>query len=368
MRLTYRYRLNPTKSQRTALDAALDACRWVYNNALATRKEAWEQRQKSVSKYDTMRMLPAWKSEHEWLQQAYSQVLQEACNRVDFAFQVFFQRVKSGKKAGHPRFKGRGRYDSFTFPQYEKGWKFQDGKLRIFKIGKVKIELHRPIEGEIKTLTIQRDVLGNWYACFSCVVEFIAPDPSPHVVGIDMGLEKFATLSTGVMIDNPRFFRRDEKALAKAQSRRDKMVKGSAERKKASRVVQHIHARIANRRKDFAHKLSRYLVDVFQVVVFEDLNVQGMVKNHCLAKSISDAAWNQTIQYTIYKAECADRLCLKVNPAYTSQDCSTCGDRVKKQLSQRVHSCPKCGLQIDRDLNAALNILARGLACIGANP
>ena len=369
MQLTYKYRLNPTSAQRTALQATLDACCWVYNKTLEVRKEAWEQRKESVSYYDSKRMIPVWKSEHEWLQQAHSQVLQNTCMRVDLALQAFFRRVKKGETPGYPRFHSRSRYSSFIFPQVGNGWKFTDnGRLRLFKIGDVKIKFHRSIEGEIKTLTIQRDALGNWYACFSCEVEFITPDPSPHVVGIDMGLEKFATLSTGVMIDNPRFFRLDEKALAKAQRKMSALSKGSNERNKAKRVVQHIHARIANRRKDFAHKLSRYLVDVFQVIVFEDLNVQGMVKNHNLAKSISDAAWNQTIRYTTYKAECADRLCLKVNPAYTSQDCSGCGDRVKKQLSQRVHSCPKCGLEIDRDLNAALNILARGLTCLDASP
>ena len=369
MQLTYKYRLNPTPAQRTALNATLDASRWVYNKTLEVRKEAWEQRKESVSYYDSKKMIPMWKDEHPFLTQAHSQVLQNASMRVDLALQAFFRRVKKGEAPGYPRFRSKERYDSFTFAQYESGWKFTDnGRLRLFKIGDVKIKLHRPIEGRVKTLTIRRDRLGNWYACFSCEVEFITPDPSPHVVGIDMGLEKFATLSTGVMIDNPRFFRLDEKALAKAQRKVSKFSKGSVERNKAKRVVQHIHARIVNRRKDFAHKLSRYLVDVFQVTVFEDLNVQGMVKNHNLAKSISDAAWNQTIQYTTYKAECADRLCLKVNPAYTSQDCSGCGDRVKKKLSQRVHSCPKCGLEIDRDLNASLNILGRGLASIGTNP
>jgi len=369
MQLTYKYRLNPTSAQRTALQATLDACRWVYNKTLEIRKKAWQQRQERISHYDAQKMLPVWKAEHEWLTQASAQVLQNVTVRVDLALQSFFRRVKKGEIPGFPRFRGKERYNSFTFPQIKQGWKFMPtGKLYLHKIGDVKIKLHRPIEGEIKTLTISRDALGNWYACFSCIVEFVVPEPSPYVVGIDMGLEKFATLSTGVMIDNPRFFRQDEKELAKAQSKRDKLFKDSEERNKAKRVVQHIHARIANRRKDFAHKLSRYLVDVFQIVVFEDLNVQGMVKNHSLAKSISDAAWNQTIQYTTYKAECADRLCLKVNPAYTSQDCFGCGDRVKKQLSQRVHSCPKCGLEIDRDLNAALNILARGLTCLDASP
>jgi putative transposase len=369
MRLTYRYRLNPTKSQRTALNATLDACRWVYNNALATRKEAWEQRQESVSKYDTIKMLPEWKAQHEWLQQAYSATLQEVCNRVDLSFQAFFRRVKAGEKeVGYPRFKGKGWYDSFTFPQYDSGWRLEDDRLRIFKVGRVKLKLHRPIDGEIKTLTIRRDTLGNWYACFSCEVEWIAPDPSPHVVGIDMGLEKFATLSTGVMIDNPRFFRKEEKALAKAQRTLSALPKGTKERAKARRVVQHIHARIANLRKDFAHKFSRYLADVFQVVVFEDLNTKGMMKLRSLAKSIGDAAWNQLIQYTTYKAVSADRRVLLVNPAYTSQDCSQCRDRVKKALSERVHRCSKCGLEMDRDLNASLNILTRGLACVGTNP
>ncbi len=369
MRLSYRYRLNPTKAQRTALESVLDACRWVYNNTLAMRKESWEQRQESVSLYDTVKMLPAWKAEHDWLPRAYSQTLQEVCKRVDLAFQAFFRRVKSGEKeVGYPRFKGKGWYDSFTFPQYDSGWRLEGKTLRIFKVGRVKIKLHRPIDGEIKTLTIRRDTLGNWYACFSCEVEWTAPDPSPHVVGIDMGLEKFATLSTGVMIDNPRFFRRDEKALAKAQRKVSALPKGTKERKKVKRVVQHIHARIANRRKDFAHKLSRYLADVFQVIVFEDLNTKGMMKLHSLAKSIGDAAWNQLIRSTTYKAESAGRSVVLVNPAYTSQDCSQCGNRAKKALSERVHRCGMCGLELDRDLNAALNVLARGLACIGLEP
>jgi putative transposase len=204
MRLSSRYRLNPTKSQRTALNATLDACRWVYNNTLATRKGAWEQRQESVSKYDTVKMLPEWKAQHEWLQQAYSQTLHEVCNRVDRAFQAFFRRVKSGEKevvprGNPPRFRGKGWYDSFTFPACE-GWKLEGDTLRIFKVGRVKLKLHRPINGEIKTLTIRRDTLGNWYACFSCEVEWIAPEPSPYVVGIDMGLEKFATLSTTLWV------------------------------------------------------------------------------------------------------------------------------------------------------------------------
>lgn len=369
MILTYKFRLTPSKSQRTSLQGVLDACRWVYNQTLEVRKRAWEERQESVSYYDAKRLIPTWKAEHPFLTQAYSQCLQDAAMRVDLALKAFFRRVKAGETPGYPRFRSQSRYDSFTFPQVGFGWKFtHDGRLRLFGVGDVKIKLHRPMGGEIKTLTIRRDALGNWYACFSCDVAFIHPDPAPFVVGIDMGLAKFATLSTGVMIDNPRFVRQDEQALAKAQRKLSRLPAGTKEYQKAKRVVQHIHARIANRRKDFAHKLSRYLADTFQVICFEALNTQGMMHLHSLAKSIGDAAWNQLIQFTTYKAAEAGRTVVLVNPAYTSQDCSDCGERVKKQLSDRVHLCPNCGLEIDRDLNAALNILARGLASIGANP
>lgn len=299
--------------------------------------------------------------------------MQEACTRVDLAFQAFFRRVKAGETPGYPRFKGRGWYKSFTFPQAGFGWKFLDnGRLRLAKIGDVKIKLHRPLEGDIKTLTIKRDTVGNWYACFSVAVEPEPLEPSPCAqrapVGIDLGLTHFATLSTGEQLPNPRFFRRDEKALAKAQRKLSACEKGTPAYRKRQRVVQHIHQRIANRRRDFAHQTSRYLVDTFQVIAFEDLSPSDMVKLRSLAKSISDAAWNQLIQYTTYKAEKAGRTVVRVDPRYTSQDCSGCGERVQKSLSVRVHQCPRCGLEIDRDLNAALNIVARGLACLGENP
>ena len=291
------------------------------------------------------------------------------CTRVDLAYQAFFRRVKAGETPGYPRFKGAGWYKSFTFPQAGAGWKLLDnGRLRLSKIGDVKIKLHRPIEGEVKTLSIKRDALGNWYACFAVEVEPQPLAPSPYVVGIDLGLAHFATLSTGEHVPNPRFFRQDEKALAKAQRKASTFAQGTPQRRKANRAVQHIHERIANRRKNFAHQLSRKLVDTYQVLAFEDLKPSNMVKNHSLAKSISDVAWNQLVQHTTYKAAKAGRTVVLVNLAYTSQDCSGCGERVPKALSVRVHLCPQCGLELDRDVNAALNVLARGLACIGESP
>lgn len=351
------------------MNTLLDTCRWVYNKTLEARRDAWQERQESLSLYDTNKLLTQWRKDNEWLAQGHAQAQQDAQTRVDLAFQAFFRRVKAGENPGYPRFHGSNRYDSFTYPQEKGNWRFFDsGGLRLSKIGKVKVTLHRPIEGIVKTLTVNRDCLGHWWACFSCEID---PDPLPPVaavVGIDVGLESFVTLSTGEKVENPRFFRRDEKALAKAQRKLSKAEKGTPERAKRRRAVQHVHERIANRRADFAHKLSRRLVNGFQIIAFENLNTNGMLKNHCLAKSIADAAWSQLIQYTTYKAEWAGRRVVLVDPRNTSKACSCCGALVDKALSVRVHSCPHCGLVLDRDENAALNILARGLACVGSVP
>jgi len=363
MRKTFKYRLYPTKAQQTAMQKALDACRWVYNETLATRKDAWEQEQRPVSRYDTIKMLPGWKHEYSFLLGAYSQSLQDACTRVDLAFQAFFRRVKAGQKPGFPRFRGKERYDSFTYPQ--SGFKLLDNEhLYLSKIGDVKIVSHRPIEGKIKTLTVRRNALSNWYACFSCEVEPETLPPSPEVVGIDVGLTHFATLSTSEHVPNPRFFCKDEKTLARTQRRLSKCAKGTPEYRKRKRVIQHIHQRIVNRRKDFAHKLSRRLVNEFQIIAFEDLDIQQMQDGNwrSMNKSIADAAWGQLTRYTQYKAAEAGRECVLVDPRNTTQMCSGCGKIVPKDLSVRIHDCPHCGLKIDRDRNAALNVLARGLS------
>ncbi len=363
----YRYRLYPTKLQISQMEQTLEICRWVYNETLALRKNGWEHEQRSISFYESKRQIPLWKKEHPELSTVYSQVLQDVSMRVDLAFKAFFRRVKAGEKPGYPRFKGKGRYDSFTYPQ--SGFKLEGDRLHLSKIGDVKILLHRPIEGTIKTLTIQRSSTGKWYACFS--VEY---DPSPlpqkekTAVGIDVGLESFATLSNGEKIENPRFFRTDEKTLAKAQRKLSKAEKGTPERKKARKNVAHVHERIANRRLDFAHQTSRQLVNRFGTIVFEDLNITNMQKNHHLAKSIADAAWNQFITFTKSKAEEAGSRVILVNPRNTSQMCSRCGMIVAKTLSDRVHSCPHCGLVMDRDQNAAFNIMRLGLQSQGQHP
>lgn len=370
MRKTYKYRLHPTAKQKKALRLSLDACRWVYNKTLETRKQAWEERKESLSRYDTSNLLTEWKKENPTLSNAYSQCLQDVTMRVDLAFRAFFKRVKAGETPGYPRFRGFDRYDSFTFPQ--SGFNLLEDKLKISKIGAVKIVKHRDIEGIIKTLTIRR-TNDKWYACFSCEIN---PEPLPvtdKVVGIDVGLASFATFSTGEKIDNPRFFKTDEKKLAKAQRRLSKADKGTPDRKKQRKKVSRIHEKITNKRTDFAHKLSREIVNKYQVIALEKLNVKDMMSNqtkvfgHKLNKNISDVAWNQFMQFTIYKAECAGRQVIFVNPRNTSKMCSRCGQLVEKTLADRVHSC-SCGLVLDRDENAAINILSAGLSTLGLAP
>lgn len=369
MHKVYRYRLYPTKTQETSMKRTLEFCRYVYNETLAMRKHAWEQEKKTLSNFDMHNLLPAWKAQRPELKAVHSQVLQEVQERVDLAFKTFFRRVKRGgeKKAGYPRFKGKERYDSFTYPQ--SGFKLDTDNniLTLSKIGEVKIELHRRVGGavKVKRVNINRRPTGKWFACFIVDHE---PKKQPFkdgaVVGIDVGLSSFATLSNGEKIENPRFFKQEEKELAKAQRKLSAQERGTPERTRAKKVVARVHERIANRRSDFAHQLSRRIVDRFGVIASEDLNIKGMIHNGHLAKSIGDVAWRQFTNYTKNKAEEAGSIVVMVNPNNTSQQCSRCGSVVKKELKDRTHSC-SCGLIMDRDENAAINILRRGLASIG---
>lgn len=359
----FKYRIYPTKSQERLLRKTLDAARWVYNETLKTRKETWEQRKEYLSLYTTNKLLTGWKRERPFLTAAYSQVLEDAQERVDLALKAFFRRVKAGEKPGYPRFRGEGRYNSITYPQF--GFKLKDNCLFLSKIGTIKAVLHRPIEGKIKTCTISQTATGDWYVCFSCEIEPESLPAEQKAVGVDVGIESFATLSTGEKIPSPRFFHKNEKALAKAQRRLSNAKKGTSGRAKRRRVVAKTYKRIVNRRADFAHKLSRHLVNEYGIIVFENLDIKRMLRNHGFAKNISDAAWGQLVRYTTYKAEWAGRKCILVNPQNTSKMCSRCGTLVEKELSVRVHSCLCCGLVLDRDENAAINILRLGLQSVG---
>ncbi|MFL5705671.1 MAG: RNA-guided endonuclease InsQ/TnpB family protein, partial [Ktedonobacteraceae bacterium] len=288
------------------------------------------------------------------------QVLQNVAVRIDLAFKAFFRRCKAGEKPGFPRFRGQDRYDSFTFPQ--SGFQIDEqGKLAASGIGHIKIVLHRPLRGKIKTLTLRRSATGKWYASFSVECE---PERLPHCsepVGIDVGLTTFASHSTGEAIANPRFFRKEEKALAKVQRKHSKLAKGTPQRRKHRKAVARVHERIAFRRDNFTHQESRNIVNHFGVICVEDLTVHRMMHNHCLAKSIADASWSGFFDRLFSKAEEAGRTAIKVKPAYTSQECSRCHHRQSMPLSERTYHCPCCLLSLDRDLNAARNIVRLGL-------
>jgi putative transposase len=372
----------PTKEQTRKLEDTLETCRLVYNSLVNDRVFQYETAKVSVGRYQQQKMFPQWSKDFPEVKAVYSQVLQNVSVRVDLAFRAFFRRVKAGegkieKTPGFPRLKGKGQYDSITYPQ--SGFKIGDSTVSISMFGKpvqIKAKLHKPVVGTVKTCTVRRHG-SKWFVCFSVEQEDTSLPPSTETVGLDAGLNSFLALSNGEFVANPRFFRRDEKALAKAGRKQAKTKKGSEPRRKANKVLSRIHERIRNRRHDFVHQTARRLVNHFGVIAVEKLNVKGMVKrnpkNHCLAKSISDAAWSMFRTVLTQKAESAGRDAkgaalrevIAVNPAYTSQDCSGCGyrpdgleGRTKKKLSDRWHFCPKCSASLDRDTNAAVNILA----------
>lgn len=356
----YKYKLKVSRAVAQKFEQTLSVCCELYNAALQERRDAWRVGQVSVRCFDQINQLPKIRAEREDVAAVYAQVLRSPLERVDRAFQGFFRRVKAGEKAGYPRFKSVKRYDSFTYPQ--SGYKLEDNKLHLSKLGTCRVRLSRSIEGKVKTCTIKREVDG-WFVIFT-VEENTCPyyRKTSVSVGVDVGIENFATLSTGEAIANPQFLRQAERRLKTAQRRVARRKKGSARRRKAVQLLVKQHQKVKRQRLDFFHKLSLRLVRDFDSVAFEDLNVQGMVKNHHLAKSISDAAWSTFIILHTAKAEYAGRLVVKVAARFTSQDCSSCGARTLKSLAQREHRCAACGLVLHRDHNAALNIKGRAVS------
>jgi putative transposase len=366
MRKAFKYRIYLTNSQRRILEHQLEECRWVYNQTIELRKEAYETGT-PLGLYDTQAFLPVWKAERPTLKRVHSMVLQNVQVRVHLAFQAFFRRVKAGtEEVGFPRFKGFGRYDSITFPQYGNGVDVRNNRLIVNRLGDVRVVWHRPIDGTPKTVTFTRSRTKKWYVSFSCEVESHQLEPTSDVVGIDMGLNTFATFSDASDdIENPRFYRRDEADLARVQ-RAKQQAKDSQhwdQHRRRKKALAHIHERIANRRSDVAHQESHKLVNRYQVIAFEALEPLDMGKRNKrgFRKSMLDAAWNQFIGLTIGKAEEAGRTVILINPKNTTKMCSQCGKLVPKKRSERVHMCPHCGLVLGRDKNAAINILARGL-------
>ncbi len=357
MKTAYKFRLYPNKQQKAMLDLTLETCRHLYNVALADRKNAYEIEGISRNYEDQAAMLTAEKNEGNF-KGVFSQVLQDVLRRLDKSFKAFFRRAKAGEEPGYPRFKGQGWYKSFTYPQA--GFRLEGSKLTLSKIGSIRIFKHREVEGKIKTCTIKKDKLGHWYAILVTEVEDVPQIELKTAIGVDVGLKNQVATSTGETIQYPRYYVRSEQKLAVAQRNLSKK-KGSSNRQKAKIKVAKLHQKIQNHRDEFLHQVSRKLVDSADLIVFENLNIQGMLKNHHLAKHIQDHAWGKLIQFTQSKAAKAGKVVQLVEARYTSQKCSQCGIMVPKTLAERVHHCPNCGLEMDRDINASVNIVTLGL-------
>jgi len=403
----YKYRIYANKQTTEHLQWTLDRCRELYNAGLQERRDAYEMhvkrhpgyydeetrkqltRELAIGYYEQKRELVAIKEVRPEYQDIASHVLQNVMMRLKRAYDDFFRRVQNGEEPGYPRFQGKNRYDSFCYPDGA-GWKLETKErpaekkgivkvnLKLAKIGTVKLHLHRSIEGTIKTLTIKREG-EHWYAIFTC--EIRKPEPLPvsyEDVGIDLGVTHFAALSNGEFINHPRYFRQAEKKLAKAQQALAQKKRGSHRRTKAVQHVARLHRKIANQRKDFQHKAARTLVNRYQVIIFEDLQVKNLTKapaprqdetgNYLpngaaakagLNKSILDAGWGMFTRIISVKAAWAGRTVVFVNPSMTSQTCPNCGAVRKKTLNERWHSC-ECGCELDRDTASAKVILDLG--------
>jgi len=361
MRKSFKYRLYPTKAQTGILDRILYGARRLYNAALEQRRTVWIQRKVSVGYFKQCSELKeARENDPDLLLLNYS-AGQAVLRRLQKAFYGFFRRIKSGAKPGYPRFKSADRFDSVIFPKHGDGVKLDGRHLYVQNVGQIKIKLHRPVQGVIKTVTLKQEG-RHWYVVFSCdgvlARDFTA---ATGEVGIDVGLESFATLSTGEKIENPRWYRASEKKLKITQKALSSKKRGSSRYYKMRKAAARIHAKAKNQRHDFQHKLALRLVAENALIAVEDIRPKGMLERSSrgLSKSIQDASWSAFLGILSGKAEEAGRTLVKVPPQGTSSTCFRCGQYRKKDLSERVHSCT-CGLVLDRDLHASFNILRLG--------
>lgn len=359
LQMNFRYKIYPSRKQIIKLNQTLSDCCFIYNKLLETKINAYKKDKTKITQFDLSNLTKNFDFP------IHSQVKQNISNRIKEAFNHFFRRVKekqNGKKqdVGYPRFKTLNRYKSITYPQ--SGFKIlSEKKIYVSKIGNIPIILNRTPKGKFKTFTIKRTVTG-WFVIFSCSdVPIDKIEVNNNHVGIDVGIENFATLSNGEIIANPHFFRNSEKKLAKLQIRFDKKKKGSNNQKKAAIKVARLHEKIFNQRNDFLHKTSFSIIKKFKIISVEKLKIENMVRNHYLAKSINDASWYNFIQMLSYKVERTGGQLVKVSARNTSRTCSKCGNIQDISLDNRIFKCLNCGFACHRDLNSALNIDMVGL-------
>lgn len=364
MRKTFKYRLYPTKAQTEYLDGQLREACGLYNAALEERRDAWRRKRIAVNYYDQANQLKAIRAEGS-LGLANFSCCQDVLRRVDKTFKAFFRRCKAGEKPGYPRFKSRRRFDSITFPSHGDGCRFlpKTKRLRIQGADNIKVKLHRPVEGAVKTITVKRSA-GKWYVCFSVESAAKLLPPCEKTTAFDLGLENALTFDDGSVVQNPRWYAKGITKLRRCQRRVARRRTGGNGRRKAVRLLQKAAGHVRNQRNDHHHKVSRKIVNGNGTIFAEDLNVKGLAAG-MLAKSVHDAGWTGLLEKIAYKAADAGRIFLKVNPRGTSQRCSQCGAIVPKTLAVRRHECPSCGLSVSRDHNSALEILRLGLSLMG---
>lgn len=361
---TYEFKLYPSASQIATLESWLRTCCWVYNQALEHRKKVYRRRRKSIMLYDQYKLLTEWRSRIAQLRSTPVELLRSALRRIDRGMKAFFHRVKAKQKPGFPRFKSHRRYDSMEC--LERNNYFRGHRIFVPKLGLIRARGQFDFTAKQKALRILRRAAG-WYA--QIVVEQSKParsSPTGHQCGLDLGLTYYATLDSGEQIENLRPLRKASKKLRRAQKKLSRCRRGSANRKRAVRRVAKLHEKVARKRLGFCHRLSRNLVNRFDRIAVEKLNVLGLSRGK-LRKSVGDAAWGTFLQRLRYKAESAGRVLVEVDPRGTSQECPHCGAVKAKTLSERVHQCP-CGLVIDRDQAAAMVIRRRAFGPGGVSP
>lgn len=369
MILTYRYRLLPTKSQHKAVERLCEEQRQLYNAALEERIDCYRKTGKTRTYINQCKELTLCRHEFSEMGELPVALQRWTLKRLDEAFQGFFRRVKARSgKAGFPRFRGKGRWEAFGFAEFS-GIRFDGKRLRFAGIpGGLKLHLHRqlPEGADIRSCVFRQNGRG-WHVCLAVAVEAAEKRSVATAVGVDLGLKVFAYCSDNVVIQNPRIARKAEKELRVRQRALARCKRGSNRRRKVRDRVAQLHNKIADTRNTWLHQQSAALVKRADLIAVEDLKVSNMVRHPTLARSISDASWSKFVSMLEYKAERAGTHLIRVDPRNTSLKCSGCGDLVPKSLAVRTHACPSCGLVIDRDHNASINILRAGIGAGALN-